>query len=85
MISKVSFLAGAAVGYVVGARAGREQYDKIKDAARQASESPVVQQAKTKVETVAGDVLHEAKEKIAVVPGGPQDAEQPAVLREPTI
>jgi hypothetical protein len=30
MFSKTTFLAGAAAGYVLGARAGRERYEKIK-------------------------------------------------------
>jgi len=43
MRGKLLFVAGAAVGYVLGARAGRERYDQIKAAATQAWQSPGVQ------------------------------------------
>ncbi|GAA2053335.1 MULTISPECIES: hypothetical protein [Leifsonia] len=43
MRGKLLFVAGAAVGYVLGARAGRERYDQLKAAAAKAWESPAVQ------------------------------------------
>ena len=33
MVGRAAFVAGAAVGYVLGARAGRRRYDQIKAAA----------------------------------------------------
>jgi hypothetical protein len=39
----LSFLAGAAVGYVLGARAGRERYEAIVRLARKVAGSPTVQ------------------------------------------
>ncbi|GAA2041526.1 MULTISPECIES: hypothetical protein [Streptomyces] len=39
---KLIFVAGAAVGYVLGARAGRERYDQIADAARRFLDKPAV-------------------------------------------
>jgi hypothetical protein len=42
---RVTFFTGLALGYVLGARAGRERYDQMKRLARRAAESPSVQQA----------------------------------------
>ncbi|MEV8114424.1 hypothetical protein AB0O69_05975 [Streptomyces xiamenensis] len=39
---KLIFAAGAAVGYVLGARAGRERYDQLADAARRFLDRPAV-------------------------------------------
>lgn len=42
MKSKVTFLAGAAVGYVLGARAGRARYEELKSTATDLLHSPAV-------------------------------------------
>jgi hypothetical protein len=42
---KASFVAGMAVGYVLGARAGRERYEQMARAARSFMENPQVRQA----------------------------------------
>ena len=42
---KLSFLAGAAAGYVLGARAGRERYETIVRIARRFAGSQTVQSA----------------------------------------
>lgn len=60
---KMSLLIGGAVGYVLGARAGREQYDKIMGMAKQAKENPKVQDATEKVASRGSDMLNEAKDK----------------------
>ncbi|MEV1006152.1 hypothetical protein [Streptomyces sp. NPDC049881] len=39
---KLTFIAGAAVGYVLGARAGRERYEQLRLAARRLAENPAV-------------------------------------------
>ncbi|HWG01231.1 MAG TPA: hypothetical protein VG164_05210 [Trebonia sp.] len=39
------FVAGFAVGFIVGARAGRERYDQLMKAGRQIAEHPAVQKA----------------------------------------
>jgi hypothetical protein len=41
---RAMFIVGLAVGFVVGARAGRERYEQLVKYARQAKESPAVQQ-----------------------------------------
>lgn len=55
MRTKVTFLAGAAVGYVLGARAGRERYEQIVQLARRGWEDPRVQQAVGDVEQRAAE------------------------------
>lgn len=42
------------VGYVLGARAGREQYERIRSAARRATNDPPVQQAPAKADEPVG-------------------------------
>jgi hypothetical protein len=42
---RISFLAGLAAGFLVGARAGREYYEKIVKASRRVKDSPAVRQA----------------------------------------
>ncbi|GAA2642691.1 hypothetical protein [Paractinoplanes durhamensis] len=44
----VKLAAGIAVGYVLGARAGRERYERIAATARKVSENPTVVQARHK-------------------------------------
>src|SRR5579859_7037924 len=41
---RISFLGGLALGYVLGAQAGRERYEQLKQLARKAAESPAMQQ-----------------------------------------
>ena|SRR5689334_22860001 len=50
MRGKLLFLAGAAAGYVLGARAGRRRYEQIKETATKLWESPGVQKQVTAVE-----------------------------------
>jgi hypothetical protein len=41
---RISFLGGLAIGYVLGAQAGRERYEQLKQLAKKATESPAMQQ-----------------------------------------
>jgi hypothetical protein len=52
---KGMFIAGVAVGFIAGARAGRDTYDKIVAYARQVAEHPKVQQATSTVQAKAPD------------------------------
>ena len=45
MRTRITFLAGFAVGFVAGARAGRERYEQMVKLGRKAVENPTVQQA----------------------------------------
>ena len=64
-MSKISFLLGAGVGYVLGARAGRQRYEQIRAGASKAWQSQPVQQqvasakhaAKTKAAPAALDAV----------------------------
>ncbi|MFF8261760.1 YtxH domain-containing protein [Streptomyces virginiae] len=42
---KVTFVVGLALGYVLGTRAGRERYEKLKKSARQVAQNPAVRNA----------------------------------------
>jgi len=55
MRGKLLFVAGAAVGFVLGARAGRERYDQLKEAATRAWQSPAVQKQVHAVEDFVAD------------------------------
>ncbi|MCQ8770012.1 YtxH domain-containing protein [Streptomyces telluris] len=39
---RLTFMIGAAVGYVLGARAGRERYEQLRKGARQIAQNPAV-------------------------------------------
>jgi hypothetical protein len=52
----LKFAAGLAVGYVLGARAGRGRYQQIVEGARNLADQPVVAQAQSKVTSLlSGD------------------------------
>jgi len=48
---RMMFVAGLAVGYVLGAKAGRERYDQIMKAGHQVADHPAVQKATQTVTT----------------------------------
>ncbi|MCI1262204.1 MAG: protoporphyrinogen oxidase [Tetrasphaera jenkinsii] len=72
-MSKLSFLLGAAVGYVLGARAGQERYDQIKTQANKIWSSDPVQTkvsqatdaAKTKAAPFVADMVSDAAKSTA--------------------
>jgi hypothetical protein len=55
MKGKLVFLAGAAVGYVLGAQAGRRRYEQIKAGAEKLWSSPTVQKGVEQVQTFVDD------------------------------
>jgi hypothetical protein len=59
------FIAGFAVGYVVGARAGRERYEQMKKAATQVAQSPPVQKATQVAGEKATQLTKVAKDQAA--------------------
>ncbi|WP_413451594.1 YtxH domain-containing protein [Georgenia phoenicis] len=63
-MGKLSFFVGAGVGYVLGARAGRQQFEKIKSASQQVWDNPRVQSSVHKVEEKVSEV---AKDKASAV------------------
>jgi hypothetical protein len=42
---RLTFIAGLTCGYVLGTRAGRERYEKLKKSAQQVSQNPAVRNA----------------------------------------
>src|SRR5207302_2387156 len=68
---KASFITGVAAGYVLGARAGRERYEKIKRAAQSAWSNPQVQHAADSLQARTGNFVgsaaHVAAEKGKVI------------------
>ena len=62
---RFTFLAGFAVGFITGARAGRERYEQIKAVARKAADSPAMQQAAGAAQAQAASLARSAKDKAA--------------------
>ena len=60
----IRFVAGAAVGYVLGSRAGRERYEQIKRWSTRVADNPAVQGAaglvRAQVTNVTKKVFHKA-------------------------
>lgn len=75
---RLTFIAGLAVGYVLGTRAGRERYEQLKKSANRISQNPAVRNA---AETAAlsgreyaGKAYHSVSDKVGDrVPGSVAD------------
>ena len=65
MVGKVLLLAAAGAGYVLGARAGRDRYEQIKEAAAGVMERPEVQQAVEKARAAAPAPLQGSIDKLS--------------------
>jgi hypothetical protein len=65
---RLTFVAGLALGYVLGTRAGRERYEKLKKSAREFSQNPAVrntvESATQQGRDVAGKAYHSVSEKV---------------------
>lgn len=68
-MKKLTLLAAAAVGYVLGTKAGRERYEQIKAQAEKLWSSEPVQSTVDTVQNVARDAASEAGHKAADVAG----------------
>lgn len=62
---KLSFLIGAAIGYVLGARAGRERYEAIVRVARNVAGSQTVQTTAGVLQAQVEELRHRAKDAVA--------------------
>ena len=76
VMGKLGMVVGAAVGYVLGAKAGRERYDQLTVSARQLLDKPQVKRVVDsapgdlgarleQVANKAADKVHEAGDKVA--------------------
>jgi hypothetical protein len=59
MRTKAAFLIGGALGYVLGTRAGREQFDRLRAQAQKLWEDPRVQSTVSDVELRATNLVKE--------------------------
>jgi hypothetical protein len=64
-MSKLSLLAAAGVGYVLGARAGRGRYEQIVASARSVARNPRVQSAKRQAQDVVAEQAAVVKDAAA--------------------
>jgi len=64
MRTRLIFLAGFGVGYVFGARAGRERYEQLMRVARRVRENPTVQETAGILQAQAGGLVHTAKDSV---------------------
>ena len=64
MRGKLLFVTGAAVGYVLGTRAGRKRYEQMKSAALKVWESPGVQKQVNAVEDFVAEKVGEIPEAV---------------------
>lgn len=76
---RFGFLTGAAVGYVLGTRAGRERYEQIKRLSRRVGENPTVQEAAGILRARAGELAGTARQKV----GDKVYEKIPGIRREP--
>ncbi|GGZ11840.1 YtxH domain-containing protein [Streptomyces poonensis] len=68
MLYRLTFVAGLALGYVLGTRAGRERYEQLKKSARQIAQNPAVrntaESAAQQGRTFAGKAYHAVSERV---------------------
>ena len=91
MKGKILLVVGLGIGYVLGTRAGREQYDKIKATAQKFWNDPRVQKqvdnaqdfVKDKAPEVAEFIADGAKTVVSKVSGSTTPAKKPAAARKP--
>lgn len=84
MMKKMMFLGAGAIGYVLGAKAGRERYDQIASQAQKLRSNPTVQKKMDDAKHVAKDAAGTAAGKAAGkvrehVPGGSSGASNSTV------
>ncbi|MDT9592382.1 YtxH domain-containing protein [Nocardioides zeae] len=63
-MKKLTLLVGIGIGYVLGARAGRQRYEDLKAQAQRAWQNPAVQERATQVQEKANEVAHTVTETV---------------------
>jgi len=66
---RIVFMTGVAVGFLLGARAGRERYEQIMRLARRAADNPSVQQAAAAAQAQAAGFAQTARERVPGLAG----------------
>ncbi|MBN0048791.1 YtxH domain-containing protein [Streptomyces actuosus] len=65
---RLTFIAGLALGYVLGTKAGRERYEQLRKSARQVAQNPAVrntaESAAQQSRRFAGRAYHAVSEKV---------------------
>ncbi|MFF2506945.1 YtxH domain-containing protein [Streptomyces sp. NPDC058067] len=65
---RLTFVAGLALGYVLGTRAGRERYEQLKKSAREVAQNPAVrntaESAAQQTRHFAGKAFHSVSDKV---------------------
>jgi SLT domain-containing protein len=64
MKGKITLLAGTAIGYVLGTRAGRERYEQIKSQAQSLWGNPKVQEKAAQAQDFAKQKAPEVQQKV---------------------
>jgi hypothetical protein len=62
---RATFIVGFAIGFIAGARAGRERYEQIVKASRTVAENPAVQKATRAAGAKATELTKVARDKAA--------------------
>lgn len=78
-MGKLSMLAAAGVGYVLGARAGRERYEQIKRTATRVRQDPRVQEKAGQAADFAREQAPVVKDKVAAAAVGAKETVQEKV------
>jgi len=73
MKGKITLLAGGAIGYVLGTRAGRQRYEQIKSQAQSLWNNPKVQEKATQAQDFAKEKAPEVKDKAAEAASAAKD------------
>ena len=69
MMRKFTAIVAGGVGYVLGARAGRQRYEQIRGMAMKAKSNPKVQQAAAKAADAAKEAAPVVKDKVTGAKG----------------
>lgn len=83
--NKLVLLTGVAVGYVLGARAGREQYDKIREQAQSLWGDPRVQEQVSSAQATVKEQAPVAAEKVSSATKSVVDKATPGRGRESEV
>ena len=92
MAGNFKLAVGLAVGYLLGARAGRERYERLAELAREVAQRPEVRQLTDRVRTGLGASMNQAigaagdrleRARTAMAPSGAKVTASPAPRTEP--